>query len=116
MKSLQEIEDYYINLGYKEMALVKALARDKNYQKLLKKRKNKLRNCAKATPVEKKKYILSTNADYEILEKVKQLEKLKLINHDRKIVKLIRTQLEREWRKHLLKKLNEMLKKYVQNY
>ena len=35
-KSLQQIEDFYLNLGYKRGKLRKVLAKDEEYQKLLK--------------------------------------------------------------------------------
>ena len=66
----------------------------------------------KITPLEKKKYVLSKESDFKILVKCKQLEKLKLNKEDRFLVKLIKTQLEQDWRKHLLKTLNQILKKY----
>lgn len=115
-KSLQfqEIEDFYINLGYRGNELRKVLAKDKWYQKLLKERKQKLTKQFKITPTEKKKYVLSTDADFEILDRCKQLEKLKLTKEDKFLVKLIKTQLEDDWRKPLLKTLNQLLKKYKQ--
>lgn len=66
----------------------------------------------KATSAEKKKYALPTKADFEILAKCKKLEKLKLASHDKFFVKFIKTQLEKNWRKPLLKELNKLLKKY----
>lgn len=66
----------------------------------------------KVTRSEKGKYILSTKLDYEILEKCKQLEKLSLDSNDKAFVKFARTQLEKDWRTPLLKKLNDTLKKY----
>ena len=111
-KSLQKIEDFYVNLGYKGNNLRKVLAKDKEYQKLLKERKQKLTKQFKVTSVEKRNYVLSTNGDFNILAKCKQLEKLKLTKEDKLLVKLIKTQLEDDWRKHLLKKLNQLLEKY----
>lgn len=58
------------------------------------------------------KYILKTKKDIEILKLCKKLEKLRLSADDRKLVSLIRTQLEKDWRKHLLIKLNKLLEKY----
>ena len=111
-KSLQQIEDFYINLGYKVNALKEVLSKDKEYQKLLKDRKQKLTKQFKVTASEKKNYVLSTNEDFEILAKCKKLEGLKLTKEDKFLVKLIKTQLEYEWRKTLLKPLNQLLKKY----
>jgi len=61
---------------------------------------------------EKKKYLLPTDADFEILVKCKRLEKSNLTDNDRIFVKFIKTQLEEDWRKPLLKMLNRLLKKY----
>jgi len=113
-KSLQQIEDFYLNLGYKGGKLRKVLAKDEEYQKLLKDRKRKLTQRFKATSVEKKKYVLSTDSDFEILTKCKQLEKLELSKEDRILVKLIKSQLEYNRRKPLLNTLNRLLKKYKQ--
>ena len=66
----------------------------------------------KVTPLEKKKYVLSKEADFEILAKCKKLEKLKLLEKDRFLIKFIKTQLEADWRKPLLKELNHIYKKY----
>jgi hypothetical protein len=111
-KSLQQIEDYYINLGYKGEKLRKALAEDKEYQKLLKERKRKLDRRFKVALTEKKKYVLSTNTDFEILAKCKKLEKRKLTKEDKFLIKIIKAQLETDWRKSLLNTLNKLLNKY----
>ena len=115
-KSLQEIEDSYRNSGYSGRKLQKVLARDKEYQKLLKERRQKLTKKFKfkVTSSEKKKYVLSTDADFEILAKCKKLEKVKMKKEDKFLVKLIRTQLELEWRKYLVKTLDQLLKSYKQ--
>ena len=72
----------------------------------------KLKKRFPLTGTEKWKYVLSTNEDYEILKKVKQLKKLKLTKEEKNVVWLIKTQLERNWRKYLLQALNKFLKKY----
>lgn len=64
------------------------------------------------TQTEQKKYVMSTNKDYEILKKVKQLEKLKLKKEDKLWTQHIKTQLERNWRKYLIQTVNRLLKKY----
>jgi hypothetical protein len=58
------------------------------------------------------KYILKTKTDIQILNLCKKLEKAKLSKNDRALVTLIKTQLEKDWRKHLLIKLNKLSKKY----
>lgn len=111
-KSLQQIEDYYLHLGFKGEKLREMLTKDKNYQLLLKERKQKLTQRFKITSSEKKKYVLSTDEDFEILNKCKTLEKLKLTPEDKRLVKLIKTQLKDDWRTPLIITLNQLLKKY----
>ena len=74
--------------------------------------KKKFSKQIKLTKTERKKYPLPEERDYEILFKCKQLEKKKLTKEDKLLVKLIKTQLEDDWRFPLLKKLNHFLKKY----
>ena len=64
------------------------------------------------TEAEKKKYVLPTERDFLILGKCKQLEKLNLSRKDKEMVELIKTQLEDDWRKPLIVKLDELLNKY----
>lgn len=66
----------------------------------------------KLTKTEQRKYVMSTNEDYEILKKIKQLEKLKLTKEEKMLIWLIKTQLESKWRRYLLQTLNKLLKKY----
>lgn len=61
---------------------------------------------------EKKKYVMSTNEDHMILSKVKQLEALKLSKTDNNLVRLIKTQLESDWRKYLIQTLNQLIRKH----
>lgn len=75
--SLQGIEDFYLQQGYSGEMFRKALKKDKEYQKALEKRKQELSKQA-TTPSERKDYVLSTNTDFEILEKCRQLQKCKL--------------------------------------
>lgn len=63
------------------------------------------------TRAEQRKYVMPTSEDYEILKKVKQLEKLRLTKEEKNVVWLIKTQLEQKWRKYLLLALNKLLKK-----
>ena len=67
---------------------------------------------AKVTNAEKKKYVLSAETDYEILGKIKQLEKLKLSKHEKELVKFLKTQLKKDWRTPLLKLLDRFLSKH----
>ena len=66
----------------------------------------------KITPSEKKRYVLSQDKEIKILLKCKQLEKLKLTKQDKYLVKLIKTQLEDDWRKPLLKEVNKLVRRY----
>ena len=66
------------------------------------------------TESEKKKYLLPTERDVEILIKCKELEKMNLAKTDKELLELIKTQLEKDWRKPLLEKLDQLLKKYNQ--
>ena len=61
---------------------------------------------------EKRKYVMSTDVDYEILEKIKFLERRNLKKEDAVFVKFMRSQLEQDWRKPLLKMLDKILSKY----
>ena len=112
LQRLQKIEDFYNSLGYRGEKLRGVLEKDKEYQRILRERKQKLTKQFKVTPGEKKRYVLSMDDDYEILAKCKQLERLKLSREDRALVKLIKTQLEDDWRKPLLKAANQLLEKY----
>ena len=58
------------------------------------------------------KYALKTKRDIEILNLCNELLKIKLTKSDKDLVLLIKTQLEMNWRKHLLTKLNKLAKKY----
>lgn len=67
---------------------------------------------SKLTKYEKKNYILVNKKSQTILTKIKELEKPKLNTKDKKIVKLIRTQLKRDWETPLITYLNKLLRKY----
>jgi len=112
-KSLQPIEDFYIARGYRGSKLRQALAKDAEYQKLLVEKKQKLAKQLKVSSSEKKKYPLLIDADFEILSKCKQLEKLKLKREDKLLVKIIKSQLEHEWRTNLLDALNRLHNNYM---
>ena len=58
------------------------------------------------------KYVLKTKRDLEIFNSCNRLLKLNLSKVNRNLVLLIKTQLEKDWRKHLTIKLNKLLKKY----
>ncbi|MBI4019886.1 MAG: hypothetical protein HY367_01025 [Candidatus Aenigmarchaeota archaeon] len=56
--------------------------------------------------------MLSTGLDFEILAKCKRLEKMRLAKEDTYLVSLIKTQLECDWRRPLLKALDKLIGKY----
>ena len=60
------------------------------------------------TEKDKKKYALPTKLDKEILLKIKNLEKKKLSKKNKEMLKLIKSQLEYDWRKPLIKELNKI--------
>lgn len=110
--SLQVIEDYYYRHGLRGSKLRKATENDQAYMKILKKRWLNLTKKFLIEPRDKKRYILSTDQDYLILSKICELEKKKLSNKDKALVKLVRTQLEHHWRTPIIRFLNRLLKKY----
>lgn len=111
-KSLQAIEDYYYQKGLRGDKLRKATQNDGEYMKILKKRWSKLTKNFPVKSADRKRYILSTDQDYQILGIIYKLEHKKLSDKDKALVKLVRTQLEHHWRTPVLKFLNKLLKKY----
>ncbi|EKE14954.1 MAG: hypothetical protein ACD_12C00223G0002 [uncultured bacterium] len=110
--SLQRIADFYLERGYRGKRLRQALVKDKVYSRLFNERKKKLTRKIRISTAERKKYVLSLNQDFDILKNVKLLEKAKLNQADKELIKLIKTQLEDDWRGFLIKALNKLLKKY----
>lgn len=111
-KSLQVIEDYYYRKGLRGDKLRKATQNDREYMKILKKRWLNLTKEFSIKSQDRRKYILSTDQDYEILDKIYKLERRKLSDKDKALVRLVRTQLEHHWRTPILEFLNRLLKKY----
>lgn len=64
----------------------------------------------KLTKYEKKNYLLKDKKDLIILSKIKELEKRKLNNKQKEILRLIKTQLKDDWRTPLIKYLNKISK------
>ena len=111
-KSLDEIENYYVDQGLVGAELRQAIENDGDYKELLSRRKSKLKQSLHISDDEAKKYVLSTDADYAILAKIRQLEQQNLSAADKEILEFIRTQLELDWRSPILTKLDKLLKKY----
>ncbi|MBI2589223.1 hypothetical protein HYW35_03440 [Candidatus Saccharibacteria bacterium] len=111
-KSLQQVQNYYVNQGLSGDKLREALENDREYQKLLKERKSKLQASNEVSSEEANQYVLAADTDYEILSKIHQLEKQNLSATDKEFVRFIRTQLEFDWRSPILVKLDELLSKY----
>lgn len=59
-----------------------------------------------------KKYLIDNNTDQKIYDVVKKLEKKKLNKKDKALAKLIKTQLEKDWRKYLVKEINKLQRIY----
>ena len=58
------------------------------------------------------KYVLKTKRDLEILDLCNKLLKNRLSKSDKDLVLLVKTQLETDWRKYLLIRLDKLLHKY----
>lgn len=112
MKSLQQIEDYYVERGLKGDKLRNAIEEDGEYQQTIADRKNKLRESLDIPEEEADRYVLSTDDDYQILSKIHQLEQHNLSKEDKELVQFVRTQLELDWRPPIVAKLDELLSKY----
>ena len=111
-QSLSAIERSYTNQGYQGARLRQALERDYGYQALLAERRQRLARQFSITPSERKRYVLSTEQDFAILALCKRLARQKLTAQERTLVRLIRTQLEHDWRAPLLKALRNVARKY----
>ena len=111
-KSLQVIEDYYYRKGLRGDKLRRATQNDREYVAILRKRWLKLTESFPVEAKDRKRYILSTDQDYQILGRIYELERKKLSDKDEALVKLVRTQLEHHWRTPILRFLNQLLKKY----
>lgn len=59
-----------------------------------------------------KTYVLNDKEDLIILSKIKKVEKMKVNKQDSEVIKLIRTQLEKNWRTPLIRYLDKLLIKY----
>ena len=66
----------------------------------------------KLTDYEKRNYVMNDKEDFIILSKIKELEKKKLNGKDKEAIKLVRTQLKKNWRLPLIKYLDNLLRKY----
>ena len=112
MKTLDELVGFYAKLGYTGFNLKSKVEKDGRYAQLLKKRKDYLTKIG-VSKIEQKKYVLLTGKDVEILRRCNKLEKT-VNKEDGLVVKLIKTQLEEDWRSPLMKKLKELERKYKQ--
>ena len=66
----------------------------------------------KLTAYEKKNYVMNDKNDFVILKRIKSLEKKKLSGKDKEGIKLIRTQLKKNWRLPLIRYLDKLALKY----
>ena len=111
-KSLQTIEDYYYQKGLRGTKLRHATEKDLEYMNILREKWSNLTKKFEIRPSDIKKYVMSTDQDYEILGMVYILENKKLSDKDKELVKLVKTQLEHHWRTPVIKFLNKLLQKY----
>ena len=66
----------------------------------------------KISPEEKKKYLLLTEKDFEILEKIKKAECIPdLSNREKMILEFLKTQLEKDWRTPVIKFLEKIMRR-----
>ena len=66
----------------------------------------------KITAKDKENYSLREKEDYIILGDIKNLEKMKMTARDKEIIRLIKTQLRKDWRTPLIKELRKIAKRY----
>lgn len=112
MPSLQSIQDSYEQQGLRGERLRKALADDGEYQRLLAAKHAALASAQNVPPEDAGRYVMATDRDIEILGKIRMIETLPLSEHDARAVRLIRAQLEYDWRTSLLAELDGMLARY----
>ncbi|MBS3091672.1 hypothetical protein J4217_04485 [Candidatus Pacearchaeota archaeon] len=62
------------------------------------------------TLYEKKNYVLNDRKDLIILSKIKEVEDSKLDSKDKEVVKLIKTQLKKDWRSPFIVYLNKLIR------
>ena len=62
------------------------------------------------TSLEKKKYAVKEKTDLKIFIKIKKLKNKKLNKEDKRMLRFIKTQIEWDWRKPLIKELNKIEK------
>ena len=111
-KTLQSIIDSYYERGLRGDELREALNKDLEYQHILSERKAKISKQFSILDEDLEKYVLSVDEDWEILSKIYELESKNLSAQDRELIKFIRSQLEHDWRKPLMEKLNNLLDHY----
>lgn len=63
-------------------------------------------------PEDAAQYLLKEERDYDILERIYALELMPLAPEDARVVALIRTQLEHDWRTPLLTELDQLIARY----
>ena len=110
--SLQAIEDFYVQRGYRGERLRVALAKDRSYQRALAEKAWLLSRRYRMSAAERQKYMLRTDEDFAILGECKALRKRALSAADRGLVRLIETQLLHDWRAPLRKELQRLRVKY----
>src|SRR3989338_10907916 len=110
IRSLDDLVGFYVKLGYAGFNLKNMLEKDKRYSRLLRGRKEDLTKMG-ISGSEQKKYVLLTDRDIEMLRRCNALQKIAK-KEDVQTVKLIKSQLEDDWRVPLLSELKRLERKY----
>jgi len=66
----------------------------------------------KIRTADKKRLLLEEKRDYEILEMIYELEKRKLSKEQEELVRFLKSQLEDDWRKPLLRFVKKFVKQF----
>lgn len=112
MSTTAQIYEKYYQKGLRGNKLRQTLKRNKAYSAAMEKaRKEAVEKGFMVSRADLEKYPLVKLFDFEILYKCRQAQKKKLSKEDKRMVKMILSQLEYDWRKPLLKEINRILKK-----
>ena len=107
-----KIYESYYKKGLRGNKLKQALKRDKAYSAAMEKsRKEAAKKGFEISKTDLEKYPLVRLIDFEILYKCRLAQKKKLSKEDKKMVKMILSQLEYDWRRPLKKEIERILKK-----
>lgn len=110
MSATAKIYEKYYQKGLRGDKLKMALKRDKTYSAAMEKaRKEAAKKGFAVSKADLEKYPLVKLFDFEILYKCRQAQKRKISAEDRRMVKIILSQLEYDWRRPLKKEIERIL-------